>query len=164
MTGSTETCPGCGAVLDAEEGPTHRYMTSSAACWRRFGDLLAAEYSIEALMPTHRLSVDTYAVQHPGNGSRQAIQSVGLHLARLMIHLGSPKPPKEMNNVMLRLGTRKATLHLLERPERFAMTIADVAPFVGTERHAEMVLAWAQCSWDDWSEHHGYIRDWVDAA
>ncbi|MDZ7628938.1 MAG: DUF5946 family protein [Parvularculaceae bacterium] len=43
----------------------------------------------------HRLSVDAYAVQHPGGASRQAIQSVGLHLARLYIQLEHPHTPKE---------------------------------------------------------------------
>lgn len=164
MTGSTEACPGCGAVFDAEEGPTHRYMTSSPACWRRFGKVLAAEYSSDDLTPTHRLSVDTYAVQHPGDGSRQAIQSVGLHLARLMVQLDAPMPPRETNDVMLRLGPRKATLQQLERPERFSMTIADVAPHAGSDTHAETVQAWAQSAWNDWRQHHDYIRNWVETS
>lgn len=69
------SCPGCGAQLPDIEGPVHRYMTSSPACWRLFGELLAAEYSDPDLIVTHRLSVDTYAIQHPGGQSRQAIQS-----------------------------------------------------------------------------------------
>ncbi len=57
-----------------------------------YGVILQHEYSDPRLLPTHRLSVDTYAIQHPGDGSRRAIQSVGLHLARLMIQLESPAP------------------------------------------------------------------------
>lgn len=154
-------CPGCGARLEAMDGPTHPYMTSSAACWARFGELLAFEYSDPALMPVHRLSVDTYAVQHPGDGSRQAIQSVGLHLARLMLQLESPMPPKAANDVMLRLGRRKSTLVLLDRPAAFRMTIADVAPLAGTPAHEDAVRSWARCTWEDWHGSHGYIREWV---
>ena len=158
---STEACPGCGAVFEMQDGPTHRYMISTVGCWQHFGEHLAAEYADPALLPTHRLSVDTYAVQHPGDGSRQAIQSVGLHLARLMFQLESPMRPTETNDVMLRLSPRKATLRQLERPERFTMTIADVARFSGTSRHAEVVRAWAESAWNDWRQHHDYIRTWA---
>ena len=164
MTEPTESCPGCGAVFDAREGPTHRYMVSSPACWHHYGELLAAEYSDGTLMPTHRLSVDTYAVQHPGDGSRQAIQSVGLHLARLALQLEAPMPPKETNDVMLRFGPRKSTLRLLQRPGAFTMTIADVTPFINTNRHAETVRQWAASAWNDWRDHHDYIRDWMKSA
>lgn len=137
-------------------------MISSPACWRRYGELLAAEYSDNTLTPTHRLSVDTYAVQHPGDGSRRAIQSVGLHLARLALQLESPTMlPQETNDVMLRLGPRKSTLRLLTRPEKFTMTVADVAPFIGTARHAEAVRSWAESAWRDWRQHHDYIRSWI---
>jgi len=136
-------------------------MEASPACWREFGKLLAVEYSTEALRHTHRLSVDTYAVQHPGDRSRQAIQSVGLHLARLLVQLERPMPPKETNDVMLGFSKHKSSLQYLERPERFTVTIADVAPFFGTEIHSDRVLDWANCTWNDWSHHHDNIRDWI---
>ncbi len=154
-------CPGCGALLQPIEGTTHRYMTSSPACWDKFGCLLALEYSDPLLLPTHRLSVDTYAAQHPGDSSRHAIQSVGLHLARLMIQLESPLTPREANDVMVRLGPRKAALKVLEPPEAFQMTIADVFSFAGKLGHSEAVRAWAESAWHDWHRHHAYIRNWV---
>lgn len=161
MPEMTNKCPGCRALFSTQDGPTHRHMISSPACWHQFGELLAAEYSSAALMHTHRLSVDAYAVQHPGDQSRQAIQSVGLHLARLMTQLDTPTPPEETNNVMLGFAQRKSTLTFLERPENFTMTIAGVASFIGTEQHAEAVRSWAQSAWDDWHQHHDYIRTWA---
>ena len=75
-------CPGCGADLDPELGPTHDYMTASPASYARFMAVLANEYSNPALLATHRLSVDTYAVQHPGDGAeRRMVQSACLSLA-----------------------------------------------------------------------------------
>ena len=112
-------------------------------------------------MSTHRLSVDTYATQHPGDRSRRAIQSVGLHLARLMVQIEQPMSPDETNDVMLGLSKRKATLIYLERPQVFAVTIGDIVPFVGTECHSEKVREWASCTWQDWQRHHDYVRDWV---
>jgi hypothetical protein len=38
-------CVGCGALLPNEDNPTHRYLESSPACWRLYGDVLAREYS-----------------------------------------------------------------------------------------------------------------------
>ena len=156
-------CSGCGALLEPRDGPCHRYLIASPACWAKYGDVLAYEYSDPALLPTHRLTVDTYAVQHPGDCSRQAIQSVGLHLARLMIQLESPVPPRETNDVILHLGPRKATLRLLDRPDFFQMTIADVWPAAGTPDHARTVRLWSERTWRDWCQHHEYIRNWVSS-
>ncbi len=161
MFAQKSACPGCSAIFEDLEGPTHSYMESSPACWHEFGKLLAAEYCTEALMQTHRLSVDTYAVQHPGDSSRRAIQSVGLHLARLSVQIERSMPPKETNDVMLGFSKRKATLRYLEPPNTFKMTIADVAPFIGSEVHSEKVQEWASFTWNDWCHHHDYIRTWV---
>ncbi len=155
-------CPGCGALLPEINGPTHRYMEGSSACFDLFGKVLAAEYSDALLFRVHRLTVDTYAVQHPGSGqSRQQIQSVGLHLARLYIQMASERSPEETNDVMLGFAIQKASLEWLTPPAKFRVTVADVAPFAGGARHAETVRTWADATWEDWSEHHGYIRDWV---
>jgi hypothetical protein len=156
------TCCGCGALLEPFNGPVHSYMKSSPACFSLFGKVLASEYSDPALLQTHRMTVDTYAVQHPGTGkSRREIQSVGLHLARLMIQLHNPLPPMETNDVMLQLGRYKATLRYIEPPARSSITIADVVPWVGGNRHAEKIQQWAKATWQDWSDHHDYIRSWV---
>jgi len=120
--------------------------------------VLAAEYSDAALLATHRLSVDAYAVQHTGDGSRQAIKSVGLHLARLMLQLEAPRPAKPTNDIMLKLGQHKARLKALTPPEKFSMTITEVTPHVGTARHVQMVQAWAQSAWNDWHQQHDFIR------
>ena len=152
-------CPGCGAVLPDTDGPTHRYMTSSPACYAHFNALSAHEYSDAALMLVHRLTVDTFAIQHPGDQTtRQQIQSVGLHLARLGRQLQRKMGPAETNEVMLDLGKHKHTLVALTPPARFSMTVADVAPFAGTDRHAEKVRAWAEATWADWSAHHAHIE------
>jgi len=156
-----EKCPGCGGLFAPREGPTHRYMTSSPACWDAFGRVLAREYSTPALMPTHRLSVDAFAVQHPGDGSPLAIKSTGLHLARLMIQLERPLSPVEVNEVILELGKAKQSLIFLTPPKHFAVTVADVVNATDTDAHSARVMAWARDAWSAWSNHHAYVRDWV---
>lgn len=156
-------CPGCGVDLESFDGPTHAYMTSSPACFELFTNVLAFEYSDAALLATHRLTVDTYAVQHPGTGgSRRQIQSVGLHLVRLCVQLASPLPPKETNDVMLGCARHKQTFVFLEPPDRFSMTVVDVAPYAGGTKHAGKVREWAARTWNDWAKHHSYIHGWIE--
>lgn len=162
--GKTEEteCPGCGAVLPRIDGPVHPYMGGSPACFEHFTKILAFEYSNPSLLPTHRLTVDTYAVQHPGRErTRRQIQSVGLHLARLGLQLDGPIPPKETNDVMLGLGPHKHTLELVEAPKRFSMTVANVAEHAGTPLHSVKVREWALATWNDWSAYHEYIQQWT---
>lgn len=155
-------CPGCGALLAEIDGPTHAYMTSSPACYALFTQILAHEYSDPDLLITHRLSVDTYAVQHPGaQTSRREIQSVGLHLARLSLQLMHTLAPKETNDVMLGLSKHKTTLVALPPPAQFSITVADVAPLAGTNQHSATVRKWAESTWNDYASSHRYINDWV---
>lgn len=155
-------CIGCGSILPEQEGPVHAYMHSSPACFAAFGRLLASEYSSEELLPVHRLTVDTWALQHPGSdGDRRAIQSVGLHLARLYLQLHAARPPKEINAVMLDFSKAKHTLVHLAPPPSFRMTVADIAGAAGSGAHASNVRAWAGATWQDYAHHHAYICDWV---
>jgi hypothetical protein len=157
-----QACPGCGACFLPTDGPVHAYMTSSPACFAAYLNVLAAEYSDPALLQTHRLSVDTYAVQHPGDRTdRRAVQSVGLHVARLYVQLESERPPLETNAVMLDFAQHKSSLVALDPPAVFRMTITDVLPHCDSPSHAEIVRKWARTTWEDWASCHEYIADWV---
>lgn len=157
-----EPCFGCGGLFPGTDGPTHRYMQSSSGCFAAFNALLAAEYSSVDLGRINRLTVDTWAVQHPGDpNDRRAVQSVGLHLARLMLQLACPRPPAETNQVMLDFACHKHTLRALVPPSGFSRTVADVAPFAGTPQHVSKVHEWAEATWKDWSHEHAYIGDWI---
>ena len=96
-------CPGCGALFPPFEGPTHRYVGASAGCWALLTWTVAiggpdttglvAQSRIPenpVHVPAHRaappldaLFGDAYGVQHHGEDSPQAIQSVAVHLLNL---------------------------------------------------------------------------------
>lgn len=95
-------CPGCGARFPVFEGPTHRYIGASAACWALFNWCVATgapddtglvqQSSIPATAayvpdrddaPLESLLGDAYGVQHHGGESPQAIQSVAVHLLNM---------------------------------------------------------------------------------
>ncbi len=158
-------CPGCGGRFAPFDGPVHAYMESSPGCWQAFGQVLAREYGNPGLFAVHRLSVDAYAVQHPGGDSRQAIQSVGVHLVRLCLFLERGLTAEAANDAMLRVAKAKAAMTWLARPASLgAVTVADVVAATDAPAHADLVRRWARAAWDAWATHHDLVRRWADAG
>lgn len=161
---ATSSCPGCGVVLPVVEGPTHAYMESSPACWSAYAEVLAREYSDPALFArVHRLTVDTYAVQHPGHDSPPAVQSVAVHLISLCAlheHGASPERARDLIREAVRIRGRHPRL---ARPAGLgALTVADVRVARTPAEHEERVRAWARSAWEAWGEHHPQVRSWLD--
>ena len=156
-----QVCGGCGSRLPATDGPIHAYMLSSPACWAAFSTVLEREYSNAELLAIHRLTVDAWAVQHPGDGSRRAIQSVGLHLARLMVQIEDGLKGDEANAAMLAFASRKAELPELPPRGAYRVTVADVVAAVDPRDHQEAVRRWAEATWADWADQHDLIRSWA---
>lgn len=105
----TCTCFSCGGEFPETEGPVHPYMKSSPGCWATFGEVLAREYSDPAYFSVHRLTVDSYAVQHPGSKDRKSIQSVAFHLIRLCMFLEHNLVAEKANDLLLEVGKYKHT-------------------------------------------------------
>lgn len=156
-----QVCPGCGSRLAAVDGPTHAYMLSSPACWNAFNQVIAREFADPGLLDIHRLTVDAWAVQHPGNGSRRAIQSVGLHLARLWVQLDQGLSGPKANDAMLGFASRKADLPELPPRQVYTVTVADVVDASLPEAHRSAVMTWARAVWTDWADQHEFIRRWA---
>lgn len=95
-------CQGCGTFYPPYDGPTHRYIGASAGCWALFtwsvttGDFGATELLSRSRIPETPVEIpgcndslldsllgDAYGVQHHGDESPQAIQSVAVHLLNL---------------------------------------------------------------------------------
>ena len=152
-------CPGCGALVPEVEAPGHRYIGCAPGCWALFGEVLAREYSDFRYARAHRLTVDTYAVQHPGTPTPQSIASVSLHLLRLywMLELGHGG---EFASDLMRRATRhKSEFTWLEPPATLGtLTVLDVHRASGPEEHVERVRAWALDVWRAWAKHHETIR------
>jgi len=157
-------CPACGGEYPDIQGPVHRYMTSSPGCWAVYGEILAREYNNPGFFEVHRLTVDAYAVQHPGSTDRQSIQSVGVHLVRLCLFLEHGLSAEHANDAMLKAAKNKHRFRWLKPPESLGgITAADVAKAGSIDRHKELVRAWAQSAWDAWSDHHQTVRSWLPA-
>lgn len=155
-------CIGCGGHFSETNGPVHRYMESSPGCWATFGEVLSREYSNPAYYKVHRLSVDAYAVQHPGSPSRQSIQSIGLHLIRLCLFLEHDLAAENANTSMLKAAKFKHNFVWLEPPVSLgSLTVADIVKAKTVQAHKSGVKAWAESAWVSWSPHHDTIRTWL---
>jgi hypothetical protein len=160
--GERARCPGCGGTFPVMDGPTHRYMESSPGCWAAYGVVLAREYSDPACFEVHRLTVDAYAVQHPGRPLPQSIRSVGLHLVRLCLQLERGLPAEKANEAMVAAARAKHVFTWLEPPSSLgALTVADVVGLPTAAEHRQAVRAWAAAAWRAWSAHHGAVRRWL---
>lgn len=156
-------CIGCGGLVPDIAGPTHRYMESSPGCWQVFGEVLAREYGDPYFGAVHRLTADTYAVQHPGRpSSRQAIQSVNAHLLSLCLILERGMPPGNATRALKAAVDQKSRFDWLTPPESLgAITVVDVLAATTPEEHGHKVRAWAGSAWSAWAPHHDTIRAWA---
>jgi len=156
-------CCGCGAEFGDEEGPVHKYMLSSPGCWAAYGRVLAREYQDQAYYRLHRLSVDAYAVQHPGVDNAQARNSVGVHLSRLCLLLELGWPMERANAAMVEISAKKRSYPWLTPPKFMGeRTVRDVLAAVTPAEHEARVMEWAESVWGAWSGYHATVRGWVE--
>jgi hypothetical protein len=139
-------CPGCGAFFAPYDGPTHRYIGASAACWAllNWGVLTQEPDTSQLLLRGSRvpeplapiptadesfdaLFGDAYGVQHHGDDSPQAIQSVAVHLLNVhSIVSGQTTRPRWAIDRALR---QKGMFHKLQPPPPgSALTIRHLFP------------------------------------
>lgn len=159
----TISCIGCGAAVPSAGGPAHAYIGASPGCWARYGEVLTKEYSDYRFAPVHRLTVDTYAVQHPGKPERRAIQSVAVHLIGLHVTLERGFDNERTVRIIKNAADRSSAFFWLEPPASVGtMTILDVlrAGDDGAE-HRRLVTEWARCTWAAWAQHHAQVHQWT---
>ena len=163
LSNELERCVGCGAMVPVASGATHKYMESAPGCWALFGEVLALEYSDYRYAKVHRLSVDAYAVQHPGQPSPQTIQSVALHLISLCLILEHQVEMEHATKAIQLAAQHKSSYSWLVPPDSLgSKTVLDV--WKGKEDadgHEAVVRAWAQSAWEAWTPHYETVRGWI---
>ena len=159
---SLNICIGCGGQFPETGGPTHPYMESTPGCWACYGEVLAREYSDVQYNKVHRLTVDTYAIQHPGHPSPQSIRSVAIHSISLCAILEKGVEMTNATRIIQGATAHKERFEWLSPPSSMgALTVADVHRAEGAAEHARLVHRWASSAWSAWSEHHTRIRKWL---
>lgn len=156
-------CCGCNADFPDSGGPTHEYMLSSPGCWEAYGRVLAREYENPAYARLHRLTVDAYAVQHPGIDCPQARNSVGIHLSRLYLILERGWSIQRANDAMVAITAKKRTYPWVTPPNnRGAITVQDVLKSQNSSDHLHAVENWAKSAWQAWSAFHETVSRWIE--
>jgi hypothetical protein len=153
-------CPDCQALVPETDGPTHPYIGANPGCWGIYGEVLAREYGDHPkFQNVHRLTVDAYAVQHPGKPERRSIQSINVHLVALYLMLEKRMTPTQVTQAMGRLIEECAeSFEWLEPPAELGkVKVTSVWLAETPEEHARTVQVWARSCWDAWSAHHPRI-------
>ncbi len=157
-------CPQCGVDLPKFDGPTHRYFGASSACWAAYGIILEREYSNPKFFKNHRMTVDAYALQHPGDSSLQAVQSVNLHLISSTLLFEYKTSANMALDAMRKLSAaskKNAKLFSwLAPPSTLGqITVKDVLPKTQVDEHLKQIEKWAKCTWQAWVDHHHIAKN-----
>lgn len=153
-----ETCIWCGLITKKIDGPVHKYLGASPGCWALFGTLLAREYENAKYWTVHELTVDAYALQHPGEKSRQSINSLNVHLASLYSYFKLSRPTHNLSGVKRRFVERKNTFTWLDPPDDMRdITVADVLKSTTADEHCARVYEWARYIFNQWKAHHAMM-------
>lgn len=139
-------------------------MTSAPACWAMFGEVLAKEFSDQAYFAVHQLTVDAYAVQHPGGDNPQARQSVMVHLATLYGYFECGLRDDRALIGLRKQISKRGSFPLLKPPAGYELTVLDVYQAASAEEHCRRVKDWALCAWQAWRSEHQQIQDWLKQA
>jgi hypothetical protein len=162
---NVEACMWCKGRFPVLEGPVHAYIESTPGCWAAFGRVMAREYSDPELLDIHPLTVDAYAVQHPGQPSRKSIQSVALHLVRLCLVTEQGLADEAFKRAMLAAVSRKSEYCWLQPPSSLGeLTIGDIEARADVRQHIAVVRRWAAQMWQVWAPHHETVRGWAAEA
>ena len=134
-------------------------MLASPGCWEAYGGLLGGAFAgVELPDPHGSLTVDAYAVQHPGVPNPQATQSVWVHLVTLQLALEEGWPASQFVRIRRFGADSSAGLTWLEPPASMgpvtAIDVSESAP----DAVAETVRAWVDGAWAAWGEQHGAVR------
>lgn len=126
--------------------------------------LLAREFQDPAYSGVHQITVDAYAVQHPGRPGRRAIQSVGLHLITLALVIEDGADPRLGPALHKRMVSRPRFQWLTPPDMSGRLTVLDVLEASGPTAHENVVYAWGADVWAAWASHHDTVRAWLDQS
>lgn len=137
-------------------------MESAPGCWSLYGEVLVREYTDATYAAHHRLTVDAYAIQHPGQRSPQSIQSVAVHLVSLCLIFELGVAPARATLAIQRVSKAKSQFVWLSPPDTMGqVTVASVHAARSATQHLELVRTWAESAWHAWAGHHRTVRQWL---
>jgi hypothetical protein len=151
-------CPACGHT-GPSDGPAHAYMSPSPACWARYGEVLAREYSDRDYWKAHRLLTDAYCGQHSISMDRRARQSLYIHLSALMLHFEDALSESRIVTFLRAAAKSGHDFPYLEMPPANQQVRIDgVYGAADAAQHLVSVTDFARGVFAAWASHHGAFR------
>jgi hypothetical protein len=136
---------------------------SSEKCREIFETILIKEFSDFRYAKVHRLTVDTYALQHPHVYMISA-KSFAAHLTGMCCAMEFGNDPDLLRLLQQWLNGEKQ----LEKPQMLenlgSLTISHVAYAKDASEHIKLVHEWAADVWSAYSVYHHLARDWIETA
>jgi hypothetical protein len=128
-----------------------------------FDEVLAKEFSDYRYGRVHRLTVDTYSLQHPETYMKSA-KSFAAHLTGMCCAMEYGNDPDLLRLLQQWLNGPRD----LSQPEiltRFgALTIAHVMKAKDGPEHIRLVKEWAKETWSAYGVYHGLAKEWIETA
>jgi Family of unknown function (DUF5946) len=158
-------CPGCAAPVGNSGPCDHPYIAASAECWELFGMLQTMETERWGYPQVHRLAVDAYAAQHPGDGKdRRDRQSVFVHLASICCVLERGAPAREAIGVLRRMSRdAKREYPALCRSGPGALDLRHAWDATDLADYERRCRAWARAVWDAYAPSQAAVRGQLDS-
>ena len=156
-----EICHGCGGKHPPFSGPTHKYMISSPACWKHYGDILAYEYeNPDVFASSHRLTVDAYALQHKGHADdRRTYQSLRLHYISLHLVFANGYSQKQATQSLQKLAALEFS-PLPKNTVAFDITVQDISP-LAADLYQSQITQWAKSAYGAWEVLRPYAENTI---
>lgn len=149
-----DTCDDCGAVV----------AQGKDGCRVLFEEILAREFSDYRYGRIHRLTVDTYSLQHP-DAYMKSGKSFVAHLTGMCAAFEFEDTLALNQAVQKWLSTNPKIQKPAEIPnERGTLMVTYVHAAVDAEQHTKRVREWARDVWAAWSQHHGLAKQLIAEA
>lgn len=148
-------CEDCGAAV-----PDGR-----DSCQRLFDEVLSREFGDYRYAKLHRLTVDTYSLQHPEKYMRSG-KSFVAHLTGMCAAVEDGDAMAVNQAVQQWLNGPRAIERPQEPPprQRGHLTIVHLHTAADADEHVSRVREWARSAWTAWSAHHQLARQWIGEA
>ena len=149
-----EFCVDCGSSV----------AQGKVGCLELFEEILAREFSDYRYGKIHRLTVDTYSLQHPDAYMRSG-KSFAAHLTGICAAMEYENAFVVNQTVQKWLSTNPRIEKPAQIPEsRGNLTITYIHTAADVEEHTRRVREWARDVWGAWSAHHALARQLIGEA
>ncbi|HHL19997.1 MAG TPA: hypothetical protein ENJ52_00550 [Aliiroseovarius sp.] len=160
-SGDMGKCMGCGFEGE-HSGPLHAYMSFSPACWARYGEILAREFSDQDYFTGHRLLVDACCGQHSIGPDRRARQSLNIHLAALMLHFEDHASKSDIVAFLSNAARIKEFDGLETPPASTQVSMDAIYAATNAREHNEAVAEYAHQVYRAWEPHFPVFRALIE--